>query len=94
MVDFLFLFLSISCLIHVPLIKCFDCFFNLQLRNEAALAVNCINKCGDGGFDELFITKIDFPARYDYCVRCIKGNCFCSPINVFEVNFPLLLSDM
>ncbi|MCD7454518.1 hypothetical protein HAX54_025139 [Datura stramonium] len=40
-----------------------------ELRHEAALAVNCINKCGDGGFDELFITKIDFPARYDYCVR-------------------------
>lgn len=61
-------FKSDSC----SLIKCFDCFYNLQLRHEAALAVNCINKCGDGGFDELFITKIDFPARYDYCVRCIK----------------------
>ncbi|XP_009777139.1 uncharacterized protein [Nicotiana sylvestris] len=46
-----------------------------ELRNEAALAVNCINKCGDGGFDELFITKIDFPARYDYCVRLnLRGN--------------------
>ncbi|OIT32009.1 PREDICTED: nucleolar protein 6 [Nicotiana attenuata] len=46
-----------------------------EMRNEAALAVNCINKCGDGGFDELFITKIDFPARYDYCVRLnLRGN--------------------
>lgn len=46
-----------------------------ELRHEAALAVNCINKCGDGGFDELFITKIDFPARYDYCVRLnLRGN--------------------
>ncbi|XP_059293198.1 uncharacterized protein LOC132046556 isoform X2 [Lycium ferocissimum] len=46
-----------------------------ELRKEAALAVNCINKCEDGGFDELFITKIDFPARYDYCVRLnLRGN--------------------
>lgn len=63
-----FYFKSDSCSTN----KCFDCFYYLQLRYEAALAVNCINKCGDGGFDELFITKIDFPARYDYCVRCIK----------------------
>ncbi|CAN4080066.1 unnamed protein product [Withania somnifera] len=46
-----------------------------ELRHEAALAINCLNKCGDGGFDELFITKIDFPARYDYCVRLnLRGN--------------------
>ncbi|KAM3252383.1 hypothetical protein P3L10_006453 [Capsicum annuum] len=46
-----------------------------ELRHEAALAVTCINKCGDGGFEELFITKIDFPTRYDYCVRLnLRGN--------------------
>ncbi|RAL52526.1 hypothetical protein DM860_017220 [Cuscuta australis] len=40
-----------------------------ELRNEAALALTCIRKCRDGGFEELFMTKVDFPAKYDYCVR-------------------------
>lgn len=40
-----------------------------ELRNEARLALICIKNCRDGGFDELFMTKIDFPAKYDYCIR-------------------------
>ncbi|CAH9146997.1 unnamed protein product [Cuscuta epithymum] len=40
-----------------------------ELRNEAALALTCIRKCRDGGFDELFMTRVDFPAKYDYCLR-------------------------
>ncbi|XP_059623649.1 uncharacterized protein LOC132266698 [Cornus florida] len=47
----------------------------LELRDEAALTLGCINKCRDGGFDELFMTKIDFAAKYDYCIRLnLKGN--------------------
>ncbi|XP_047334495.1 nucleolar protein 6 [Impatiens glandulifera] len=46
----------------------------LELRSEAALALTCFNKCRDSGFDELFMSKLDFPAKYDYCIRLnLKG---------------------
>ncbi|KAI8019409.1 Nucleolar protein 6 [Camellia lanceoleosa] len=46
----------------------------LGLQDEAALTLSCIDKCRDGGFDEVFMTKIDFPAKYDYCIRLnLKG---------------------
>lgn len=28
-----------------------------------------MDKCKDGGFDEIFMTNIDYPAKYDYCIR-------------------------
>ncbi|KAH9711398.1 nucleolar protein [Citrus sinensis] len=40
-----------------------------ELQDEAASTLQCMDKCGDGGFEETFLTKIDFPAKYDYCVR-------------------------
>lgn len=40
-----------------------------QLQDEAVLTLSCIGKCKDGGFEELFMTKIDYPAKYDYCMR-------------------------
>uniref|UniRef100_A0A5B7C9D5 Putative nucleolar protein 6 isoform X2 n=1 Tax=Davidia involucrata TaxID=16924 RepID=A0A5B7C9D5_DAVIN len=47
----------------------------LELREEAALTLSCIDKCRDGGFEEIFMTKVDFPAKYDYCIRLnLKGN--------------------
>ncbi|KAF7151525.1 hypothetical protein RHSIM_Rhsim02G0060300 [Rhododendron simsii] len=47
----------------------------LELRNEAALTLSGIDKCRDGGFDEVFMTKVDFPAKYDYCIRLnLKGS--------------------
>ncbi|KAL8507398.1 hypothetical protein ACS0TY_018083 [Phlomoides rotata] len=46
-----------------------------ELRDEAVLALACMDKCKDGGFDEIFMTKIDYPAKYDYCIRLnLKGN--------------------
>ncbi|KAL8044894.1 hypothetical protein ABFX02_08G076200 [Erythranthe guttata] len=46
-----------------------------ELRDEAVLALTCMDKCKDRGFDEIFMTKIDFPAKYDYCVRLnLKDN--------------------
>ncbi|XP_071731324.1 uncharacterized protein [Rutidosis leptorrhynchoides] len=46
----------------------------LELQEEAALALKCIDKCRDGGFVELFMTKVDFPAKFDYCMRLnLKG---------------------
>ncbi|GMH24573.1 hypothetical protein Nepgr_026416 [Nepenthes gracilis] len=46
-----------------------------ELQDEAAQTVACIEKCRGGGFEELFLTKIDFPAKYDYCIRLsLKGN--------------------
>ncbi|KAI3726492.1 hypothetical protein L1987_66289 [Smallanthus sonchifolius] len=45
-----------------------------ELQAEAALALRCIDKCKEGGFVELFMTKIDFPAKFDYCMRLnLKG---------------------
>lgn len=46
-----------------------------ELQAEASLARNCIDKCRDGGFDELFITSIDFAVKFDHCIRVnLKGN--------------------
>ncbi|GAB2279548.1 hypothetical protein Dimus_014191 [Dionaea muscipula] len=46
-----------------------------ELRNEASLTGDCLEKCRGGGFEETFLTKIDFPAKYDYCIRLnLKGN--------------------
>lgn len=42
---------------------------NFQLQGEAALTLTCMSKGRDGGFDEIFMTKVDFPAKYDYCIR-------------------------
>ncbi|KAE9596604.1 putative Nrap protein [Lupinus albus] len=45
-----------------------------QLREEAAMTLKCIEKCRDGGFEEVFMTKIDFAVKYDYCMRLnLKG---------------------
>ncbi|XP_010254816.1 PREDICTED: nucleolar protein 6 isoform X2 [Nelumbo nucifera] len=47
----------------------------VELRDEAALTLTCIDKCRDGGFEEVFMTKVDFPAKYDHCIRInLKGN--------------------
>ncbi|MCL7023428.1 hypothetical protein MKW94_008534 [Papaver nudicaule] len=40
-----------------------------ELRDEAAQTLICIDKYRDGGFEEVFMTKVDFPAKYDYCIR-------------------------
>ncbi|KAJ0098047.1 hypothetical protein Patl1_28938 [Pistacia atlantica] len=40
-----------------------------ELQDEAALTLQCIDRCRDGGFEEMFLTKIDYPAKFDYCVR-------------------------
>ncbi|XP_042486535.1 uncharacterized protein LOC122066760 isoform X3 [Macadamia integrifolia] len=41
----------------------------LELRDEVALTLNSMDKCRDGGFEEVFMTKIDLPAKYDYYIR-------------------------
>lgn len=47
----------------------------LELRAEAALAITCLSTYKDGVFDEMFMKKVDFPAKYDYCTRLnLKGN--------------------
>ncbi|XP_074312667.1 uncharacterized protein LOC141648101 isoform X2 [Silene latifolia] len=46
----------------------------LELQSEAALTLNCIGKCRDFGFEEVFLTKCDFAVKYDYCIRLnLKG---------------------
>ncbi|XP_008790387.2 nucleolar protein 6 [Phoenix dactylifera] len=45
------------------------------LQDEASWTLDCIDKCRDGGFDEIFMTKVDFAAKFDYCMRInLKGN--------------------
>ncbi|XP_066359297.1 uncharacterized protein [Miscanthus floridulus] len=47
----------------------------LELQDEAACALSCLDKCRDGGLEELFMTKVDFGAKFDSCLRInLKGN--------------------
>lgn len=43
-----------------------------QLQDEAACALNCLDKCKDGGFEELFMTKVDLGAKFDSCLRYVE----------------------
>jgi len=43
--------------------------FLVQLQDEAACALSCLDKCRDGGLEELFMTKVDFGAKFDSCLR-------------------------
>ncbi|KAL1815508.1 hypothetical protein DCAR_0519774 [Daucus carota subsp. sativus] len=62
-----------------PAVLCHSSQFNVafrmsksglqELQDEASLARNCLDKCRDGGFDELFITSIDFAVKFDHCIR-------------------------
>ncbi|KAF3441314.1 hypothetical protein FNV43_RR15227 [Rhamnella rubrinervis] len=46
-----------------------------ELQNESALTLRCFEECREGGFEEIFMTRIDFPAKYDHCIRLnLKGN--------------------
>ncbi|KAL6005249.1 hypothetical protein ACLOJK_005811 [Asimina triloba] len=46
-----------------------------ELRDVAARTLDCMERCRDGGFDEVFMTKVDFPVKFDYCLRIyFKGN--------------------
>lgn len=40
-----------------------------QLQNESALTLACIEKCRDSGFEEVFMTRIDYPVKYDHVIR-------------------------
>lgn len=44
----------------------------MQLQDEAACTLNCIDKCGDAGFEEIFINKVDFASKFDSCLRYYK----------------------
>ncbi|RDX99089.1 Nucleolar protein 6, partial [Mucuna pruriens] len=45
-----------------------------RLQDGAALTLRCMEKCRDGGFEEVFMTKIDYAVKYDYCIRVnLKG---------------------
>ncbi|KAJ3674070.1 hypothetical protein LUZ60_006062 [Juncus effusus] len=76
-----------------------------ELRDEAARTLNCINhteKCKNDGFDEIFMTKVDFSAKFDSLFRInLKGNPkflelgFCKdeePWRVLEREIQILLS--
>ncbi|XAR73269.1 hypothetical protein NMG60_11007182 [Bertholletia excelsa] len=46
----------------------------LELRDEASLSLISADKCRDNGFYEIFMTKIDLPAKHDYYIRLnLKG---------------------
>ncbi|GLT80020.1 hypothetical protein SLA2020_514830 [Shorea laevis] len=33
------------------------------------MTLKCKEKCRDRGFEEVFTTKVNYPAEYDYCIR-------------------------
>ncbi|KAL6227171.1 hypothetical protein ACLB2K_001130 [Fragaria x ananassa] len=46
----------------------------LKLQNESTMTLACIEKCRDSGFEEVFMTKIDYPVKYDHVIRLnLKG---------------------
>ncbi|KDP42811.1 hypothetical protein JCGZ_23753 [Jatropha curcas] len=46
----------------------------LELQDEAALTLKCLEKSGDAAFEDIFMTKVDFSSKYDYCIRLnLKG---------------------
>ncbi|XWS42061.1 hypothetical protein CRYUN_Cryun17cG0136500 [Craigia yunnanensis] len=60
---------------------CFNLAFRIEsvaypeLKDEVELTLRCLEKCRDGGFEEIFATKIDNAAKYDYCIRLnLKGS--------------------
>ncbi|XP_068481118.1 U3 small nucleolar RNA-associated protein 22-like isoform X1 [Phaseolus vulgaris] len=56
-------------------------FFRNQLQDEAAMTLRCLEKCRDGGFEEVFMT---YAVKYDYCMRInLKGK------EVFAMGFCL-----
>ncbi|WOK92270.1 nucleolar protein 6 isoform X1 [Canna indica] len=66
-------FLDASC--------CFNLSFRVtkmafaELQDEASWTLSCIDKCSGGGFEEIFMTKVDFAAKFDSCLRInLKGN--------------------
>ncbi|XP_010430490.1 PREDICTED: nucleolar protein 6 [Camelina sativa] len=45
-----------------------------ELQDEASLMLKCMEKLRDGGFEEMFMTKVDYPVKYDHCIRLqLKG---------------------
>ncbi|KAF3450266.1 hypothetical protein FNV43_RR06346 [Rhamnella rubrinervis] len=40
-----------------------------ELQDESSLTLRCIKECRAGGFQEIFMTRIDYPPEYDHCVR-------------------------
>ncbi|CAL2273862.1 unnamed protein product [Prunus armeniaca] len=47
----------------------------LELQDESALTLECIKKGRDCGFEEIFVTRVDYPAKYDHIIRLnLKGN--------------------
>ncbi|KAL4197282.1 hypothetical protein AMTRI_Chr04g187510 [Amborella trichopoda] len=48
----------------------------LELRDEAAWTLGYMDKYRDSGFEDVFLTKIDFTTKFDYCMRITcKRNC-------------------
>ncbi|KAG0487178.1 hypothetical protein HPP92_009273 [Vanilla planifolia] len=46
-----------------------------DLQDEVAWTINCLDKCRGGGFEEVFMTKVDFASKFDSCLRInVKGN--------------------
>ncbi|RRT78130.1 hypothetical protein B296_00012017 [Ensete ventricosum] len=40
-----------------------------QLQDEVSWTLSSIDKCRGGGFEEVFLTKVDFAAKFDSCLR-------------------------
>ncbi|WZZ76843.1 hypothetical protein YC2023_088213 [Brassica napus] len=65
-----------------------------ELQDEASSTLKCM-KLRDGGFEEVFMTKVDFPVKYDHCIRSaslltslvltfVKMFCACEGLSVLD----------
>ncbi|KAH0855121.1 hypothetical protein HID58_020476 [Brassica napus] len=53
-----------------------------ELRHEASSTLTRM-KLSDGGFEEAFMTKIDYPVKYDHCIRLHLEGKIAEPTSVF-----------
>ncbi|CAI0432867.1 unnamed protein product [Linum tenue] len=46
-----------------------------SLQEEAVITLQCLGKFGDGAFEDIFTTNVDFSSKYDHYIRLnLKGS--------------------
>ncbi|CAL1360812.1 unnamed protein product [Linum trigynum] len=46
-----------------------------ELQEEAVITLQCLGKFGDGAFEDIFTTNVDFSSKYDHYIRLnLKGS--------------------
>ncbi|KAK8941418.1 hypothetical protein KSP39_PZI010573 [Platanthera zijinensis] len=53
-------------------------------QDKASWTVNCFEKCRGGGFEEVFMTKVDLATKFDTCLRSRRQNAYPASSMVFR----------